>query len=529
MIREDKEDEIASRPKSCSRQVSFSVTAEEKNDEEEEDHEVDEDGKVDKNNEQEENDQGNEKTDVEVNDYGEADDVSEDGNYGEDDDKNDEEDSEDECYDFSDFDYLGKYSKCAHLTYKYTHEDWKTKKTKTDLVRLKEANLYHINELFIKPLTKNRECSFVELVAESDEQEPTWFVSHWWGTPFLDTLRMLKLHAQKRNVSFTDEYYWICAFASNQHHLDELNPDDYLATPFAKAIMGQKCKGSVALFNTNGEYHYVPPAMTFTRSWCVFESFVAIEHAKAEKQYLLDFATILSEEDTNDCRCASLLYELEPEDDSDGSDFRKVGHTSDVYGNNTEYYPLTLAELGVQVTIQKAEASQPSDQANISAWVGDRSDKINHVLRRQFVRPAMKSVCNQTGNFELLREVLEGGFVTKEEAKVIADEECCIGDACFQQSEYIYSYNEFQVRSFYDCFKYLLKLGCNPNMQRSDPYCGDQLPLEIALENDLYEFAEILLSNEKTDVKELSPSCVTDDCPDYIQDMLRTKGFCLSG
>ena len=36
------------------------------------------------------------------------------------------------------------------------------------------VNLYHLNELFIKPMTLDRKCSYVELVA-SGPQKPDWF------------------------------------------------------------------------------------------------------------------------------------------------------------------------------------------------------------------------------------------------------------------------------------------------------------------------------------------------------------------
>ena len=47
-------------------------------------------------------------------------------------------------------------------------------------------NMYHITEFFVKPLTAEAQCSFVELIA-SDKQTPKWFVSHWWGTSYFDT------------------------------------------------------------------------------------------------------------------------------------------------------------------------------------------------------------------------------------------------------------------------------------------------------------------------------------------------------
>ena len=63
------------------------------------------------------------------------------------------------------------------------------------------------------------QISFVELVAKS-EQTPSWFVSHWWGTAFHQSLRMLRLHHLARKLD-ANSFYWMCSFANNQHELDK--------------------------------------------------------------------------------------------------------------------------------------------------------------------------------------------------------------------------------------------------------------------------------------------------------------------
>ena len=102
------------------------------------------------------------------------------------------------------------------------------------------VNLYHLNELFIKPRTLDRKCSYVELVASSP-QKPDWFVSHWWGEPVLLFLRCLERHAADHTYpgEEVDENtaYWVCAYANNQHELgtDVDNPDPSQSA-FARAI-----------------------------------------------------------------------------------------------------------------------------------------------------------------------------------------------------------------------------------------------------------------------------------------------------
>lgn len=144
-------------------------------------------------------------------------------------------------------------------------------------VTIDTINLYHVDEHFVKPLTKKHQCSFVELAAtEETVCEPKFFVSHWWGTPLIDTIRMLKLHKDKActfresilsNMN-EDKYYsvWICAFSNRQHNLDseDLDSGRFQDTPFARAILSDACLGTVLLFNETN-------ATPLTRSWCILK------------------------------------------------------------------------------------------------------------------------------------------------------------------------------------------------------------------------------------------------------------------
>merc|ERR1712194_464455 len=73
-------------------------------------------------------------------------------------------------------------------------------------------------------------------------------VSHWWGTPFVITVKMLRLHATSRNRDAAmHTSYWCCTLANNQHNLQDLGGSDLLKTPFAKAMRSQNCLGTVLL------------------------------------------------------------------------------------------------------------------------------------------------------------------------------------------------------------------------------------------------------------------------------------------
>ena len=85
-------------------------------------------------------------------------------------------------------------------------------------------NLYHAAFWIIGPATAGhggQGCSYVELVAlEAADQKPRWFVSHAWIKPLPDFVACLKQHAKLRELKSTSPY-WVCAYANNQHDLDE--------------------------------------------------------------------------------------------------------------------------------------------------------------------------------------------------------------------------------------------------------------------------------------------------------------------
>ncbi|CAE7779898.1 FBL4, partial [Symbiodinium sp. KB8] len=102
-------------------------------------------------------------------------------------------------------------------------------------------NLYHAAFWVIGPATADygghgRGCSYVEMVAKSAEaQRPTWFVSHPWSEPVPNFVTCLRKHAAVRGLPCSTSY-WICAYANNQHELEQEISDDPCKTSFYKAM-----------------------------------------------------------------------------------------------------------------------------------------------------------------------------------------------------------------------------------------------------------------------------------------------------
>ncbi len=463
-----------------------------------------------------------------------------------------------------------------------------------ELVTKDNINLYDIDTLIVKPLTakaksgddmddvddiddidddgegdihmKGNSCSFVELIAPKDcnAQDPTWFVSHWWGTPFLDTLRMLKLHAKERHVDTESEFYWICLFANNQHKLDQVGEQNYMKTPFAKAIMNPTTVGSVVLLTERS-------AMPFQRSWCVFETFVALTHAAEEKPrqtqtqtqkpsrfkyhqlkfgstrsneddvvYKLDFATIIpesdcetqlnsdqwdrlkgymEEEEFSACyqyrpnfynrRCAGILCEQERNKDTKIPIYKDVTDHPFRAVSTLAWFPTHVSQKGTSVSIENAEASRVSDQENIMRWVGNRKTEVNESLRRVFYPFGLYCAATQIGNVANLKEVVqlgEGLFGKKEYVIDIAHQQ----DVLFDVVKYTEAWTPILL--------YLLEYGCDPNFKCQREEGKGQTPLDSAFITGSYYHVRTLLKY-KADLSLVDEGNIwREQCPlDIIQ------------
>ena len=135
---------------------------------------------------------------------------------------------------------------------------------------LKDVTMYDTAAYVIKPATKKRQCSFVEVVAKTS-QTPKWFVSHWWGQPLQELFHCLEQHARDRLLDLNDNPYWISAFALSQWDIKTHITPDLNASVFLRAM--NLCDGCVSVVCKAGQdYH--------SRIWCVFETGAALERSE---------------------------------------------------------------------------------------------------------------------------------------------------------------------------------------------------------------------------------------------------------
>eukprot|EP00927_Polykrikos_kofoidii_P076528 TRINITY_DN7359_c0_g1_i4.p1 TRINITY_DN7359_c0_g1~~TRINITY_DN7359_c0_g1_i4.p1 ORF type:complete len:1497 (+),score=179.63 TRINITY_DN7359_c0_g1_i4:77-4567(+) len=139
-----------------------------------------------------------------------------------------------------------------------------------DLLRFHDAfrhiirgrNMYFIEHNIIRAVTKHQKSSFAEYVGCGTLD---WFVSHYWGMPFIATLDSLFLHAKRRQpANWRNVRFWICTFSNNQWNMvEEIPSGGVQQTSFYKALSHTSCKGTCMVVDCN--------VIPLQRSWCLFE------------------------------------------------------------------------------------------------------------------------------------------------------------------------------------------------------------------------------------------------------------------
>jgi len=246
-------------------------------------------------------------------------------------------------------------------------------------------NLYDFVDQHLKPWTKSRKCSGVELVAHRS-QIPTYFVSHWWGEPLINTFRMLKHHAVKRGLE-EDTTYWICAFALNQHDIEGEMGDDLMTSPFARAL--DFCKGTISILDGEG--------VALERAWCAYEMFLTLNSSETKTH---DFMT-------RDPSPFILETEIL---DGFGVDpfFHKVDRES--------LFPAALLAKGTKFQLENVKATMETDLQAIFDAIGPDKDVVNQTIASRFavvqlpniLRLSPSKVGEHTINIEEILEKIQG-------------------------------------------------------------------------------------------------------------------------
>ena len=145
------------------------------------------------------------------------------------------------------------------------------------------VSIYDAMAYVVKPATRERQCSYVELVADG-AQPPAWFASQWWGTSLEDTLECLEQHARDRRLEPSlGASYWSAAFALSTWVADETlrvtsHPAD---SCFGRAMA--LSAGVVGIVDRAG--------VCFSRTWVLYESGAALRMRDAQRHFEYDLYT----------------------------------------------------------------------------------------------------------------------------------------------------------------------------------------------------------------------------------------------
>jgi len=245
-----------------------------------------------------------------------------------------------------------------------------------------QVTLYDTTRYVIKPATRERGCSYVEWVA-SGPQIPAWFCSHWWGESILNFLRCLEQHAWDHDLPI-DTPYWVCAYANNQHHLEqEISHADPSDSSFMRAI--SLTEGRVlSILDAEGTCH--------RRIWCclethqallgqkgLFEVYTAREGCRAYD--MSRFQEISAEVGAEGLRGSAwiaevyrrlpILTNLQAVGLTDGPTKRDHARPA-CQTLRQSYFPLDLIKRSFDIQIQSADATKPRDLRHILNWVVGR-------------------------------------------------------------------------------------------------------------------------------------------------------------
>ncbi|KAF0719784.1 Aste57867_783 [Aphanomyces stellatus] len=147
---------------------------------------------------------------------------------------------------------------------------------------------------FVKPFTIDHCLSLVEHVFHHHPngaqyvKPATWFVSHAWSYKFVDVVDALTDFFSDQGLESDNVAVWFCMFNNNQHLInDVVIPFEFWVDSFQSAL---KAIGNVVMVLSP----WNNPA-TLTRTWCVFEIYVAsvinarfeVAMGKAQKQAFL--------------------------------------------------------------------------------------------------------------------------------------------------------------------------------------------------------------------------------------------------
>ncbi|CAE7250721.1 unnamed protein product [Symbiodinium sp. CCMP2592] len=144
---------------------------------------------------------------------------------------------------------------------------------------IKFRTMYYIDPNLVRPITRKHKLSFAERVGP---QQVQFFISHWWGTPFVRFCESVRRHAVQISGSEDESTwklvsYWICTFSNNQYRIKEELGTYHKDSSFYLALHSGVCKGTAMIMDER--------ASLLNRSWCLFELLQTVTLEKTQANF----------------------------------------------------------------------------------------------------------------------------------------------------------------------------------------------------------------------------------------------------
>lgn len=164
-----------------------------------------------------------------------------------------------------------------------------------------EVVIYDIFDKIIKPRTKEKKVSYVEIVA-SEEQRPSWCVCFIWAQPLKDMVDILLKHSKDRDMKDSDSYWINVSYFNN---CSSYKTHFFIVLYFYHSQVFSNNPWNIA-GDINDFYSSLPRAMSITighvlviddnykilkRLWCLYDIYLAI-NKRRKKDYKIDFYTL---------------------------------------------------------------------------------------------------------------------------------------------------------------------------------------------------------------------------------------------
>ena len=288
----------------------------------------------------------------------------------------------------------------ANVKRRCVKERWVSTKDNKTLLTPDTVTMYDINKYVIMPFTMESEASFVEtLPSTAGTQPPKFFVSHTWGTPFYHTtaciqqliedfkVNRIDKNDNRRGGGMTEDTpIWICAFANNQHHVQNAIPEDISETGFSKAMEVANYR-TLFILDKDGN--------AFSRIWCLLEIYLTLIQIQVQIQVQVQVQENENEKGDDlvepDCNGLLAMYTAHAHTWYQGTEFaeeRKAvgiiqgGATSDSsFANITafreQHFPIDRILNAVTIMVETAVASIGADKKHILNVLAGNIDNLD--------------------------------------------------------------------------------------------------------------------------------------------------------